>query len=48
MEIESLKKIIDGYEWIKIKKYDEKAIKKIINKNCIVVGRDVDSGIENL
>jgi type III pantothenate kinase len=26
----------------------EKAIKKIINKNCIVVGRDVDSGIKNL
>ncbi len=26
----------------------EKAIKKTINKNCIVVGRDVDSGVKNL
>ena len=26
----------------------EKAIKKITNKNCIVVGRDVDSGVKNL
>jgi type III pantothenate kinase len=26
----------------------EKAIKKTINRNCIVVGRDVDSGVENL
>ena len=26
----------------------EKAIKKTINRNCIVVGRDVDSGVKNL
>jgi type III pantothenate kinase len=26
----------------------EKAIKKTLNKNCIVVGRDIDSGIKNL
>ena len=25
-----------------------KAIKKAINKNCIVVGRDIDSGVKNL
>jgi len=26
----------------------EKAVKKIVNKNCAVVGRDVDSGVKNL
>lgn len=26
----------------------EKAVKKTINKNCVVVGRDVDSGVKNL
>lgn len=26
----------------------EKAVKKIINKNCIIVGRDMDCGIINL
>jgi type III pantothenate kinase len=26
----------------------EKAVRKTVNKNCVVVGRDIDSGIENL
>jgi type III pantothenate kinase len=39
--------IITSVVPVVLKKVEE-AIKKTINKNCIVIGRDVDSGVKNL